>query len=236
MKAGILDWRVHETPIAVVDLETTGFTMGSDRVIELSIVHIDPGKKPRLVFDSLINPHRPVAATHIHGISDEDVADAPRFEDISGAIIRLLYNRVVASFNVYFDINFLKYEFSRVGIRALPPHLCLMYLGCLAGINGRKNLSELCRHFKIPANEFHVAGQDALAASKLWSCYIDHFSRKGVKKFGDFLKLKSYKFMESFYYSPYMPPLGKNLPAKNLMKSRFYGEQNTLAKKIRRAR
>ena len=67
---GIKDRRIAETPVAIIDFETTGLTAGFDRVIEVSVVRVDPGEQPRLVFDTLVNPHRPVAATEIHGITD----------------------------------------------------------------------------------------------------------------------------------------------------------------------
>jgi DNA polymerase-3 subunit epsilon len=221
---GIYDWRIYDTPIAVIDIETTGLSAGTDRVIELSIVHIDPGNEPKLVFDTLINPCRPVSATYIHNITDEDVVDAPRFEDISGEVIRLLYNRIVAAFNVYFDIKFLRYEFSRLGVSMLPPHICLMYLGCLAGLERVKNLSEVCRCFNIQTKDSHISAYDAIAAGKLWYCYLENFNRKGIQKFRDFCSLKNYKFMESFNYLPYMPPLGSELPCKKAIKSRVIGK------------
>lgn len=67
MTTGISSLRIADTPVAVIDFETTGLTPGYDRVVEVSIVRIDPGSKPRVVFDTLVNPARPMAATEIHG-------------------------------------------------------------------------------------------------------------------------------------------------------------------------
>jgi len=79
MAQGIYTRPIDDTPIAIIDFETTGLTAGADRVVEVSVVRVDPGQEPRLVFDTLVNPHRRVSATEIHGISDADVADAPSF-------------------------------------------------------------------------------------------------------------------------------------------------------------
>jgi DNA polymerase III epsilon subunit-like protein len=81
---GIIDHPIHNTPIAIVDFKTTGLTPGIDRVIEISVVKVVPGRQPYLAFDTLVNPNRLVAATEIHGITDDDVADAPQFSDITG--------------------------------------------------------------------------------------------------------------------------------------------------------
>ena len=55
-ESGILDYTIAESPIAVIDFETTGLHPGGDRVVEASVVRLEPGEEPRLVFDSLVNP------------------------------------------------------------------------------------------------------------------------------------------------------------------------------------
>jgi DNA polymerase III epsilon subunit-like protein len=94
--SGIVDRCIHESPIAVVDFETTGLTPGFDRVIEVSVVRLDPGKEARLVLDTLVNPMRPVAATEIHGITDADVAKAPRFHEIAGEFAPLPHTTCIS--------------------------------------------------------------------------------------------------------------------------------------------
>ena len=92
-RCGILERRIASTPIAILDFETTGLTPGIDRVVEASVVRIDPGGEPRLVFDTLINPNRRMSATDIHGITEEDVADVPRFEDIAADLLEAVSSR-----------------------------------------------------------------------------------------------------------------------------------------------
>ena len=81
---GIKDYVIHKTPIAILDFETTGLTPGIDRVVEISVYKLDPRKSLQLTFDTLVNPLRPMAATEIHGITDKNVAKAPKFSDIAG--------------------------------------------------------------------------------------------------------------------------------------------------------
>src|SRR5919106_4110993 len=141
---GILNQSIAETPIAIVDTETTGLYPGGDRVIEIAVVRADPGQEPKVWLDTLINPRRPVAATEIHGISDEDVADAPTFEDVAPAVVDALCGSVFASYNVYFDARFIREELRRVGMRAFPPHLCLMYLRPMLGLGRKCSLRDAC--------------------------------------------------------------------------------------------
>jgi len=98
--SGILERPIHETPIAILDFETTGLNPGQDRVVEASVIRCEPGKQPRLALDTLVNPQRPMAATEIHGITDADVANAPVFADIRGEVVASLSGCALASYNV----------------------------------------------------------------------------------------------------------------------------------------
>ncbi len=93
MTIGISGRSIADTPITVVDTETTGLYPGGDRVIELAVVRIEPNAEPVLVLDTLLNPGRRVAATEIHGITDADVADAPTFADVAPALERRCVGR-----------------------------------------------------------------------------------------------------------------------------------------------
>jgi DNA polymerase-3 subunit epsilon len=50
MTQGIEAFNVHETPIAVLDFETTGLTPGLDRVVEVSVYQLQPGRPPFRAF------------------------------------------------------------------------------------------------------------------------------------------------------------------------------------------
>ena len=86
-RCGIADHPVANTPIAVFDFETTGLNPSYDCVVEVSVIRLDPGRPPRVVLDTLINPRRRVSATEIHGFTDADVADAPEFDEIIGDLL-----------------------------------------------------------------------------------------------------------------------------------------------------
>ena len=52
------------------------------------------------MLDTLVNPRRAIAATEIHGITDDDVADAPEFGDIASDLVAAISDCVVAAYNV----------------------------------------------------------------------------------------------------------------------------------------
>jgi DNA polymerase-3 subunit epsilon len=211
---------VSDTPLAILDFETTGLNAGIDRVLEVSVVRIDPGQPPQLVFDTLVNPGRPVSATWIHGITDEHVRDAPRFEDIAGALGRTLYGCVLAAYNVYFDIGFLNYELGRAGLRHSFPHLCLMYLRPMMGLGTRCSLGDACQTHGIEQTPTHSTATDTLAAAGLWNFYRKTFDELGLRTFRDLARLRSYKFVQSFGCSPLSPPAADRLKSTSRLKSR----------------
>ncbi len=104
--------------MAVLDLETTGTNRVRDRIIDLALVIIRPDEK-RETFTYRVNPGIPIppAATNIHGIRDEDVADAPSFKDQAPEIRSRLEGCDLAGFNAArYDIPLLCEEFARAGI------------------------------------------------------------------------------------------------------------------------
>ncbi len=90
---GINGRAISETPIAILDFETTGLVAGVDRVVEVSVAHVDPGKEPRVVLDTLVNPMRPMAATEIHDTASAIVQfiEDKTVDDKEAAKLRRLY-------------------------------------------------------------------------------------------------------------------------------------------------
>lgn len=202
MGKGISDHLISETPVAIIDFETTGLTAGYDRVVEVSVVRVDPGQAPRLAFDTLVNPRRPMAATEVHGITDADVAKAPTFADIAGEVVAATSGCVVAAYNVYFDVQFLGFELGNSGVDQTPPHFCLMYLRPMLGLGSRCKLDEACRNHGVDRTPSHIAAADAMASAELFVKYLAEIEAKGIGTYGELAKLKRYKFVDSFRLPP----------------------------------
>lgn len=217
---GVLDRRISDTPIAVVDIETTGLTAGADRIIEISVARVDPGEEPKIVLDTLVNPMRRMAATEIHGITDQDVANAPRFSEIAGELLGVLHDCVVAAYNVYFDMKFLDVEFRGAGVDCEPPHFCLMYMRPMLGLGSRCKLEEACRCHGIEYLATHVAAADVIASARLFVAYREVAKNRGILTFGDLGGLKKYKFIDSFGQTPLPHPSVFGLPSCRRLRSR----------------
>jgi DNA polymerase III epsilon subunit-like protein len=216
----LLERQVTETPLAIVDLETTGLVSGGDKIVEVAVVRAEPGAAPQLVLNTLVDPHRPVAATEIHGITDADIAGAPDMVEIAGNIADGLENAVLASYNVYFETKFLEIEYSRTSGVPLPPYVCLMYMRPMLNLGKKCSLGDACRAFGVDQGISHQAATDALASAKIWQAYAAILSSKGVRTFADLAKLKAYKFLESFGNPFTVRERTRSLPRSARLKSR----------------
>lgn len=105
-------------PLAFFDLETTGTDPASDKIVEISVLRVDPGGG-RESRTRRVNPGRPIPAeaTAIHGIRDEDVRDEPDFRRVARGLLDFLKDSDLAGFNVArFDLPLLDREFRECGL------------------------------------------------------------------------------------------------------------------------
>lgn len=105
-------------PLALIDLETTGINIGSDRIVEIAIIKLAPDGS-RQVKRKLINPEMPIpkGASDVHGITNEMVKDAPTFKQAANEIKMFLANCDLAGYNSNrFDVPLLVEEFLRAGL------------------------------------------------------------------------------------------------------------------------
>ncbi|HNX83365.1 MAG TPA: 3'-5' exonuclease [Bacteroidales bacterium] len=109
-------------PLVVLDLETTGVSIASDRIVEFSALKVSPGGAEEWLTLRL-NPGIPISpeATRVHGITDADVANEPHFKDVAKRIAAFLEGCDLAGFNsMKFDIPILCEEFLRVNVDFNP--------------------------------------------------------------------------------------------------------------------
>lgn len=154
---------------AVVDVETTGRSAASHKIIEIGIVLMD-GDEIKETFSTLINPEAsiPFYITEITGISDGMVLEAPKFYQIAKRLLELLEDRILVAHNVHFDFSFLRNEFSELGYSLVAAKLCTLRESRkkIPGLPSY-SLSSLSSHFNISHKRKHRALDDALACAEL---------------------------------------------------------------------
>jgi DNA polymerase-3 subunit epsilon len=108
---------VLKRPIAFFDLESTGVDFVKDRIVEISVLRVNPdGNKASKTWR--LNPTIPIPmeASAVHGIYDEDIITSPTFKQAAPEIFALLDPCDLAGFNSNrFDVPMLLEEFIRAG-------------------------------------------------------------------------------------------------------------------------
>ncbi|HEX6616751.1 MAG TPA: 3'-5' exonuclease [Gemmatimonadales bacterium] len=162
---------LDDCAFAVVDVETTGMRPGvSDRITEIAVVVVH-GSRREVVFESLINPGRPIppAICAITRITNEMVREAPSFDAVADQVLAALAGRIFVAHNARFDWGFVSAELRRARAVALDgPLLCTVRLArrLVKGVRSC-GLDNLSQHFGFENAARHRAAGDALVTADL---------------------------------------------------------------------
>ena len=101
---------LSRTDWVILDTETTGLSP-QDEIIQIAILSSDGTP----LFNSLIRPSRliPASATAIHGITDDDVVDAPCYKEIAGQIESIVAEKTIVIYNADYDQRLLQQTHKR---------------------------------------------------------------------------------------------------------------------------
>ena len=155
-------------PFVVTDVETTGLSAKSERIVEIAAARLEPdghgGGEVTGRFSSLVNPERsvPARATQVHGITTGMVYDAPPEAEVLPRFLDFLGDGVLAAHNLTFDEGFLSAALERQALPELPDEtLCTLRLArrLLPGLGSHK-LGDLARFYELSAKSRHRAEKD----------------------------------------------------------------------------
>jgi DNA polymerase-3 subunit epsilon len=148
-----------------LDIETTGGSYGSDQIIELAILKV---QNDEIIdeFSTLIKPTIGIDpyAQKIHGITNQMLADAPKFEEIYESIYEYLSEGTIVAHNARFDYSFIRNSFENIGIDFARPYACTVKLSrFLYPHHPRHGLSHIIERFGIEIKDRHRAMGDTKA-------------------------------------------------------------------------
>jgi DNA polymerase-3 subunit epsilon len=168
-----------EAPFAIVDVETTGFSpSGGDRIVEVAITRLDPRGRVEDEYSTLINPGRDAGAFWVHGISNVDIRDAPRFGDIAGELLARMDGAILVAHNAVFEERFLAAEFMRLGVLPpLSPALCTLWLSRRTMRTPNHKLRTLARAAGLSTVEAHTALGDVRIVAELLPQMLSVYGR-----------------------------------------------------------
>jgi DNA polymerase-3 subunit epsilon len=160
----------------VLDTETTGLEPSEGhRIIELACIELQGRRLTGRHFHRFMNPEREVdlAATQVHGLTAEDLADKPRFADLADEFLEFVQGAELLIHNAPFDVAFLDAELKGAG-RPLLSSVCSVSdtLETAREMHpGKKNsLDALCERYSVDHSRrtLHGALLDAQLLADVW--------------------------------------------------------------------
>ena len=166
-------------PLAFFDLETTGTTIGLDRIIEISILRISPDGT-RQTYTKRINPEMKISEliTQLTGISNDDVKDQPTFKQIAPEVKIFIEGCDLAGYNSNrFDVPFLVEECYRVGVELEISGRKLIDVQNIFHKMEPRNLSAAYKFYceKELVNA-HSADADTVATFEIFKAQLERYS------------------------------------------------------------
>jgi DNA polymerase-3 subunit epsilon len=160
----------------VLDTETTGLEPAQGhRIIELAALELHDRRATGRHFHRYVNPERAIdfAATEVHGLTVEDLADKPRFAEVADEFLDFVHGAELLIHNADFDVAFLNAELERAG-RARLETVCTVSdtLAMARDMHpGKKNsLDALCERYAVDHSKrtLHGALLDAQLLADVW--------------------------------------------------------------------
>lgn len=195
-----------ETPLeqltfAVLDTELTGLNPRDDEIVSIGAVRVrGMAIQAQDSFSSLVQPRRgvPKSATLIHGITPQQLEDAPRLRAILPELVDWLGGSLVVGHHVELDLGFLNPAVCDVfGAPLANPHLDTLLLARLyhaqttrdavereAG-HTRFALADLAAVYHLPRFPEHEALSDALQTAYLFLYLVRKLSGGGIRTLKD---------------------------------------------------
>jgi len=162
----------------VLDTETTGLETSDDhRIIEIGCVEVRSRRATGNNFWHYLQPDRVIdeGAIAVHGITNEMLADKPRFADVAQEFIEYLRGAELIIHNAAFDIGFLNHEFAKLENPPPPVSEWCMVTDTLAMARqmhpGQRNsLDALCRRYDVDnsGRDLHGALLDAQLLAEVY--------------------------------------------------------------------
>lgn len=180
---------LEECAFAIVDVETTGSRASvDDRITEIAVV-VQQGGRREVLFESLVNPGRPIPAaiTALTGIDAAAVRHAPAFEDVADQVLTALAGRVFVAHNARFDWAFVGAELKRARDVVLDgPRLCTVRLSrrLVRGVTSCA-LDSMTEFFGFENPARHRAVGDALVTAQLLERLLPLARERGARTVQD---------------------------------------------------
>ena len=188
----------------VFDLETTGLSAKTCKIIEIGAVKVKDGKVIER-FSTFVDPETPISdeITRLTSITNEDVAGAPKIEEILPKFLDFIDGCLLVAHNADFDTSFIRAECTRLGYEFKNPYLDTVGLSRFLNTDLKSHkLDVVAKYFGLADFHHHRAVDDANILAEIYFCMVEKMRKFELNTFADMtrevkanadpLKLKPY--------------------------------------------
>ena len=182
------DKKIDEEEFVVFDIETTGLNSHSNEIIEIGAVKIKAG---RIVdrYSQLINPGRPnpYHITEITSITDEQVANEPRIDEVIGKFVDFVGDATLVAHNAPFDMGFIKRDVKKylnIDLQSSVIDTLQMARDLFPDLK-KYGLGDLNKTLGLALEKHHRAVDDSQATANMFIIFLEKYKEKGLEYMKD---------------------------------------------------
>ena len=171
-----------DSSFVVFDLETTGFSPVNCSIIEIGAVKVENGEVTKR-FSTFVNPDMPIPfrIEQLTGISDADVKDAPKIDQVLPSFISFCEGCAVVAHNASFDTGFIRESAKRLNLPWNPAVLDTVSLAHLLLPNlTRYKLDTVAKALNVSLQNHHRAVDDAECTAGIFVKFIGMLKERGL--------------------------------------------------------
>jgi len=169
----------------VFDIETTGLSNRTARIIEIGAVKIKSGKILES-FDIFVDPETeiPEEITRLTSITNDDVKGAPKEREALEMFLAFAGERLLIAHNANFDVGFIRVAAERQEIPFNNPYLDTLGLSKYVNPELKNHkLDTIVEHYEIGEFHHHRASDDAEVLAKIFIIMLDRLKKEGITDF-----------------------------------------------------
>ncbi len=164
------------------DLETTGLSPKSDKIIEIGAVIMKNGKEISR-YQTFVDPHQKLLkeTTDLTGITDDMLKGAPSIKQVLPEFLEFVGDRVLVAHNADFDTSFIReacrklgyeYKFTSADTLVLSQNLMTKL--------SRHKLNIVAAALSLPEFNHHRAADDAVTCGLIMAKFMEMMAEQGI--------------------------------------------------------
>ena len=180
-----------DDPYVVFDIETTGFSPLSDRIIEIGAVKVVNGTITDK-FSTFVNPDIPIPfrIEQLTSINDSMVLPAPKIDKVLPDFLKFCEGCALVAHNASFDVSFIAHNAEELGLPFDPTVLDTVTLArvLLPQLN-RYKLDTVAKAMNVSLENHHRAVDDAGATAEIFVAFLKMLKERDISTLDELNKL-----------------------------------------------